>query len=175
MSDFDGYEVDDVLSNDGRRKRKKSKSKGKRGELALVKLLNERFDTQAFSRVVGSGNRWSQVECVSKDYIGDIICPANFRFAIECKCGYQEVDTYAAIQGPVAALDSFLTQAEEDAKRSNRQPLLCWKKDRQSWLGFTKSNLLEENIEYQIKYRDWTGTGLSRLFLLPNDFFFVGN
>ena len=174
MSDFDGYEVDDILRTDNRKKKKNSKNKGKRGELALVKLLNERFNTHAFSRVVGSGNRWSQVECVSKDYIGDIICPADFRFAIECKTGYIEVDIYVAAQGPITLLDDFLEQAGDDAKRSGRQPLLCWKKDRQPWLGFVKSSLLEEDFEYQIKYRDWTGTGLSRLFLLPDDFFLVG-
>jgi len=169
--DFDGYDVDDVLADNQRRKKKNSKHKGKRGELALVKLFNERFQTHTFSRVVGSGNRWAQIECVTRDYIGDIVCPPGFRFTIECKNGYNDIDLYAATQGPVAALDEFLSQAEEDARRSGKEPLVCWKKDRHPWLGFVKRTLVKKRFDYQLRYRDWLGTGLLPLFALPNSFF----
>jgi len=170
--DLDGYEVDIDIFDDKKKKKKNSKHKGKRGELALVKLLNERFDTSQFSRVVGSGNRWSQVECVTKDYIGDIVCPPNFRFTVECKNGYNELDMYVATQSKVALLDEFLDQASDDANRTGKQPLLCWKKDRQPWLAFLKAELVQKDLEYHVRYRDWLGTGLLAVLQLPTGFFF---
>lgn len=178
MEEFDDYEVDDIFDNDVKRKKKNSKNKGGRGELALVKILNKRFDSQEFSRVSGSGNRWSQVQFVKRDYIGDIVSPDNFKFVIECKFGYDDIDVYRVVTEGHSQIDSFLKQAKDDAKRADRTPLLCWKRTRRPWLAFFRPK--DINIEVKqydfdkgIWYGQWWGIDLE-LFLskLPNEVFF---
>lgn len=182
MGLYDDLNVDDILKN--RKKRKKavnSKNKGKRGELQLVKLLNKRFkktivenDENAitFSRVVGSGNRWSHVANVSNDYIGDIVCPKDFKFCIECKFGYPEINLHNILNQKCKALDKFLKQAKDDAKRSKKKPLLCWKQDRQSWIAFFKEKDLNLSTESYIEYKSWIGVPFDIVLLLPDKQFF---
>ncbi len=172
MSDFDDYDVEDVLG-DIPKKRKNSKAKGKRGELALCKMLNKRFPGHTFSRVVGSGNRWSHVAQVSKDYIGDVVCPPNFQFAIECKFGYPEIDLCSAFDGGEKLLDSFLEQAQEDGRRANKEPMLCWKKNRQPWLAFLRDKKIRRKSDYFMQYREWTVVPLSHLLSFQDGFFFL--
>lgn len=171
QDDFEGYKVESILENKTTKKRK-SKNKGKRGELALVKLLNERFQTQDFSRVVGSGNRWSHVANVADHYIGDIVCPPNFKFVIECKFGYPDVDLYRALVDSDSQLDSFLQQASDDAERANRQPLLCWKKDHRQWLSFIKDDNDNDLNGNRFLYKGWVGCHLESILHLPDSFFF---
>ena len=167
----DDYEVDDVIANQPRRKKKNSKDKGKRGELQLVKILNDRFDG-GFSRVVGSGNRWGQTAYVTKDYIGDLVVPEGFKYTIECKFGY-DIDLYKCLCGRIKLLDGFLKQATRDADKINMIPMLCWKKDRCDWLAFLPKNIMEEvDISNQLLYNDWVAVKLSSLLLEETSFFF---
>ena len=170
MAEFDDYEVEDVLAGASRKKRKNSKRKGKSGELLLCKIFNKRFPGRTFSRTVGSGNRWSHVAQVSQDYIGDIVCPPNFNFVIECKFGYTEIELCNALDGGSKLLDSFLEQAHEDAQRSGKLPLLCWKKDRQPWIAFLRDDTFQRH-DYYMRYREWTATPLSNLLSAEDDFF----
>ena len=177
MTDEDnlGYIVEDMLGKAeqrSQRKRKDSGAKGHRGELELAKLFNKQFDSQVFARVVGSGNRWGQVAFVKKDYIGDLVTPDDFRFTIEAKHGYPEIDLYGSLSGGNATLDDWLNQAEEEAVLAQRAALLCWRKERHEWLSFVKTTILSLRFDYEIKYRDWTGTPLSNLFTLNRKFWF---
>jgi len=173
---MDDYDTDDILGNSGGKKRKNSKSKGNRGESLIVKILNKRFNTNGFQRVPSSGARWSQVVVVSKDYVGDVIYVGNnqFKFCIESKIGYSEIDLCSALDGNLSKIDEFLKQAEKDAKRANKEPLLCWKKDRQPCVAFIKSYLIREPFEYYMIYKDWTATSLANLLQFPDSFFFHG-
>src|SRR5882672_3588273 len=87
MSEIDDYFVEDIINQKERKKKVNSKGKGARGELELVKLLSKRFPGKSFFRVVGSGNRGSQVplteqaaEVMTGDVAGD-----KLRLSIECK------------------------------------------------------------------------------------------
>lgn len=167
-------------------KRIKSGKKGKRVELEVVKDLNARFsgilsknpDWGRFSRSVGSGNRWSQNVHLSKaardTYSGDIVCPETFRFALESKGGYNDIDLCTAFGGGQAELDSFLKQAEGDAERCGRKPILLWKKDRKPRIAFLKTtDLPDRDFEYSIRYRDWTGIAYDELMKEDDSFFFA--
>lgn len=175
MNEFDDYEVDDILNNRDKKKKKNSKNKGNRGERNLVEILNKRFNTKEFSRVVGSGNRWSQVSHVAKNYIGDIVCPENFKFVIECKFGYPQIDLFKSLTGGDPLLDSFLKQAQEDGKRSCKDCLLFWKRDRQPWLTFIKTKILpkKHKLNYCLIYRDWTCLPTATIFECDDSFFMV--
>jgi len=179
MPDDDfAYEVDNVLAEAEKQKRSKKKKnsgdKGDRGERMLCQVLNRHFDTNEFTRVLGSGNRWSQVEFVKKDYIGDVVCPDDFRFVVECKFGYtDELDLYSAIASGHYLLDEWTSKAEDYAERSGRDPIICWKREYLPWLGIVKTSALDQEFDFQFKYRNWTSTALDNLLALGKEFFYV--
>jgi hypothetical protein len=41
-------------------------------------------------------------------FSGDLVCPADFKWVFEVKCGYNEIDLNAAFDGGVTDLDAFL-------------------------------------------------------------------
>src|SRR5687768_2233678 len=97
----DDYFIDDVLLNLSRKKEKlNSKDKGKRGERDLCKVLSNRFtDRKGFFRVVGSGAHGhcvTMTEQAKEVLTGDVVCPEGFRFAVECKYGYPDIDLSGA-------------------------------------------------------------------------------
>lgn len=134
--------------------------KGKSGERAVVKLLNERFTIQCqelgcFARTIGSGNRWSQTDCLSKQasesLAGDLITPDSFKYCIENKCGYKSISIHDIFAGS-KLLDGFLVQAITDAQRINKLPLLIWKSDYKPYIVGVKELI---NSKISILYNDW--------------------
>jgi hypothetical protein len=183
---MDDFEVDDILGAYDKRSKKKKRIncsvKGKSKERELVKIFNERFkhiieqkpDDGAWSRSVGSGNRWGQQVHLSKQaseiYSSDLVVPNWFRFTIESKSGYNEIDLCAAFEDGHKELDKFLKQVEEDGIRCGRDPMLIWKKDYKPRLSFIKDNL-PDVIKYRLFYRDWIAVGLNDLLALDDKFF----
>jgi hypothetical protein len=176
-------DVENILEE--KKKKIKSGKKGKRVELELVKDLNNRFseilsknpDKGKFSRSVGSGNRFGQNVHLSKAakdvYSGDIVCPEGFRFALESKGGYNDIDLCTLFGGGQSELDSFLKQAERDAERCGRRPMLLWKKDRKPRLAFLKtSDLPSREFTCSLTYGDWVGVPYSELIQERDNFFF---
>jgi hypothetical protein len=176
-------DVEDILKD--RPKRIKSGRKGKRVELGLVKDLNDRFSQilsknpswGRFSRSIGSGNRWGQNVHLSKTasnvYSGDLVCPDNFRFALESKGGYNEIDLCTVFGGGQAELDSFLKQAESDGERCGRKPMLLWKKDRKPRIAFLKSaDAPSRDFTCSLSYGNWVGVPYEELIEEKDEFFF---
>lgn len=186
--DFDDFEIDDLVKNKENKKqikRKNSKKKGNRGELELCKVLTKRFEPREFTRTIGSGNRWSQVKYVKKDFLGDIVCPDGFRFVVECKHGY-DIDLHFLMDRKNKQLDDFLKQAGDDSRRSGLPTILCWKKNHYPWIVFIqKTELDQTKSEAQwdltnfaeccltaFHYHEWMAISLNQLLKLPDEFFF---
>lgn len=186
--DNEDYEIEDLISNLNKssKKRKNSKKKGGRGENTLCKVLKKRFN-YPFSRVVGSGNRWSQTnlsEEAKRLLTGDVVVPSNFKFCIECKHGYSELDLCNVLDNKTKILDDFIEQAVRDAGRINRTPIVCWKKDYCSWIVFVKKEdfataagfkKFEHNIidfGVYLCYNDWIGISLENFLKQEDSFFF---
>lgn len=178
-------EVDDILGNLNKPKKIKSGKKGKRVELELCKVLNSRFsklffehpDWGQFSRSIGSGNRWGQNVHLPKHaqdtFGGDVTCPSNFNFVLESKGGYNEIDLNSAFEGGVSLLDDFLEQVSKEAERTQRKPMLIWKKDRKPRLVFLQTvDVPEIKLDYVLKYRNWTAFNFEELLKLDDSFFF---
>jgi len=134
--------------------------KGKSGERALAKLLNERFKvyTQTlgcFARTIGSGNRWSQTACLSKEatesLAGDLITPKTFKYCIENKCGYKSISIHDIFAGS-KQLDNFLFQAITDAQRIDKLPVLIWKSDYKPYIAAVKQSI---DSKISISYNSW--------------------
>lgn len=183
----DDYEVEDLLAP----KRKRSINsgvKGKRTEREVCKELIERFSKLLnvnpqwglFSRSIGSGNRWGQKVVLSQTAVdtfsGDIAVPSNFKFVLESKGGYNDVDLNAAFSGGHKQIDEFLKQVTDDSERSKRKPMLLWKKDRKPRLAFLKRGEVpveyETGLQYTMRYRDWNAYLFSDILALPDGFFF---
>jgi hypothetical protein len=179
MSDDFQLEIDNILADHGKQKKKKKNSgnKGSRAERELCKKLSERFG-KPFERSVGSGNRWAQVKGMSqaaKDtLLGDLSCPDGFRWVLESKCGYEDkVDFHNLwVQGN-KTIDDFIKQVTDDAVRSGRQPLLLYKRNLRPWVAFFR---MEDRpyaegkpvvFEYALIYREWMGVALDVLLGLP--------
>ncbi len=179
-------EVENILSE--KTKKIKSGKKGKRVELEVVKDLNFRFNELLnkntewgrFSRTIGSGNRWGQNVYLSKkamdNFSGDLVCPEKFRFVLESKGGYNDIDLCSAFDKGQSELEAFLKQVSSDSERTGRMPMLFWKKDRKPRLVFIKSKDIDadlyKNFEYLMKYRDWLVFNFADLFSLEDKFFF---
>ena len=180
MHEFE--ELDDFVTDDEiiykKSKKVNGKKKGNRIELELTKLLNKRFGT-GFSRSVGSGNRWGQVNYLPKHaqdvFSGDLIVPKGFKFVLESKGGYDGIDLNSIFIRGSSELDSFLEQVSKDAERCDRKPMLCWKKKRKPWLAVILTKDLPRDFKYQLKYGKWTILSLEELLKSDDDFFLDPN
>lgn len=190
--DFDDLEVEDILKPKKKKKKRiNSKKKGNRGELLVGKVLKKRFDFE-FSRTLGSGNRWSQTAYLPKHasdtFSGDLVCPANFRWVVEAKDGYDddiELHNIIAKGKGHSELEEWIKDIKEDAKRSGREPLICWKKKYIPWLAFikiTETNKIPaaKKFKFSMQYTDndgetWIIVSLDSVLELDDKFFFEEN
>ena len=150
----------------------KSKRKGNRVELELCKKLTEHFGDE-FSRSVGSGNRWGQVnylpEHARKTLVGDICVPEKFLWVIECKGGYDDdVDFSSVLDSGCATIDKFIEQSEFDAGQCDRKPIIFWKRSRKPWVAmlkrtdtlslmidFVNKPEIHPIFKYSMQYNEW--------------------
>ncbi len=173
----DDFFTDDLLADKKRRKKRKAdgKKKGNRCELGLSKVFNQRFGG-GFSRSVGSGNRWGQVAHLpthaQEVFSGDLIVPQGFRWAVESKGGYADLDLNSVFVGGSKELDGFLDQVTKYAERCRRKPMLCWKRDRKPWLTFVPTKELQGySFKYRLIYQKWSAVALDELLKLPDQWF----
>jgi hypothetical protein len=177
---MEDQDVDDIFSLK-KTKKINSSVKGKSNEREVVKILNQRFrdilskntDWGLFSRTVGSGNRYSQASLsyyAKQVFSSDISCPPAFKFTIESKAGY-DFDLFSVFLGN-KELDSFLKQAAEDGEKSNKFPMVLWKKDRKPRLAIIHSDRMRREFECIMKYKNWTIVTFADLLLESDDFFF---
>jgi hypothetical protein len=140
------------------KKRINSKRKGNSAELALAKILTERFGVP-FARVgVSSGARPKQVKLdrqATETFTGDLIVPSGFKFSVESKSVNANVD----LLDKSALLDKFLEQAANDAESIGKTPLLCWKRNRKGWIAAVPARAFQFTgailPAYYVRYRDW--------------------
>lgn len=180
LDNLDNLEVDDVLPNAEKKKRKNSKKKGNRVELQLTKILTAHFG-KTFSRSVGSGNRWGQVQNLPSHaktaLTGDICPPEDFKWVIECKGGYgDDIDFNAVVVGmDCAMLDAFIKQSTHDHGESGRNPIIVWKQARRPWMAIVREPDIPFHKEFtsRLHYKGWVAVPLTQLLeKTPEAFWF---
>jgi hypothetical protein len=115
------------------------KSKGNTFERKIANLFSERFKEKtglekAFIRNSDSGSyfggknqRRATTHDLEKATFGDIVCPSTFNFSVECK-HYKTAPSFKSIvEGKVAQWDTWISQAEQDAKNSCKNLMLVVK------------------------------------------------
>ena len=134
----DKYDITKLRSKP---KRKNSRTKGQGFERQIAKTLNDRFKTTEFSRSPGSGAfaTTHQLPEHLKIY-GDLITPKNFKFCIECKKGYNNLNLYS-LYNHRSEFWKFIEQCEKDSGKCNKLPLLIFKQDRQPALAIISGDI----------------------------------
>jgi hypothetical protein len=158
------------------------KTKGSNFERKIANLFSSRFEPvtgikQAFRKNVDSGSYFggqNQKRVVTHDLdhatFGDIICPTDFKFSVECK-HYKTSPTFAAIvKGKITQLDTWLGQARQDAKNSNKKMMLVVKYNGVEEVVFVDE--LSENVPLILTYKNSYGYLLMDFLKQNNNIFF---
>ena len=181
MDDFENINVEDLVNGNLVKKKKNGCRKGKTIERQLCKILTDHFKV-SFTRSIGSGNRYGQVtlsETAKQVFTGDISVPDGFKWVIESKGGYDDIDMNSVFDGGITRLNKFIKQSLKDAEYCGRKPIICWKRSRKPWLVMILLEDLypfKENIFlYRINYLDWLIVNLDDLLKETNGKFWFSN
>lgn len=115
---------------------KKSKNYGKGFEYEARDLLREATGIQSFERVptggawIGGKNAYKAQtgrDDVTEIMAGDLICPENWKWTVECK-NWENVPIHQLIIGDQCkVIDDFLDQINNAANIAKKEPLLMMK------------------------------------------------
>lgn len=157
------------------------KSKGNSFERRIATLLSARFESYTglktgFRRNADSGAFFGGSNMYrAKQYdldnacFGDLMCPKDFKFSIECK-HYKIAPTFKAIFAKdVKQWDMWLAQAEQDASNAKKSTLLIIKYNNVPEFIFVKEKLAIPEI---IQYKGYYSYLLSDALSLGNAVFF---
>lgn len=159
-----------------------SKQKGSTFERKMANLLSTRFEPvtgikQSFRRNPDSGSFFGGTNMKRTDThdlehanFGDLICPKNFNFSVECK-HYKSGPTFNAIvKGKVAQWDEWLKQAKQDAKNSSKKMMLIIKYNSVDEIVFLDE--VVSDLRLVLPYSDVYGYRLDDLLKLNDNYFF---
>jgi Holliday junction resolvase len=149
-----------------------SKKKGNSFELKIAKMLSKTLNVK-FTRTPNSGAFGTTHE--TQSLMGDIICPDNFKFVIECKVGYG-LDFMSIFKKSKdrSFLLSFFVQVERDAQSKNKEPMVIYKKNNKpEWVFIHQEFLKEIPLNEYILIKGFIGFELEKLLnLVDKEFFF---
>jgi hypothetical protein len=159
-----------------------SKNKGNTYERKISNLLSGRFklllnEDKGFRRNPDSGSYFggsnsAKLQTHNLDYavFGDIICPKNFKFTIECK-HYKSPPTFnSLINRKITAWDEWIDQAVQDAQSAGKKPLLIFKYNNVPDLILLPDLLPNGHII--LTYRGFNLYKLDELMQQPDTYFF---
>ena len=155
----------------GKKPRINSKKKGASFERKIAQTLNERFNTKEFCRTPGSGAFGTTHQLPSHLIVhGDLITPQNFKYAIECKNGYN-LDM-ADLLSSKSELDKFIDQAQLSAKKCNKDWMVIYKKNHSKELVIVESQIPSLHNYICVSNRFYVYY-LKDVLSLTNDFWFI--
>jgi len=157
------------------------KNKGNTFERKIANQLSARFkeflgiDT-GFRRNSDSGSYFGgknvfrvQKHDLDHAIFGDLMCPLNFKFSVECKHYKSAPSFQSIINKDVSQWDGWIKQVEQDSASAGKLPLLIIKYNNVPEFVFVKSKLEIADI---FKYKDYYAYTLSNMLALDNKIFF---
>lgn len=157
------------------------KNKGSTFERKISNLLSGRFKIylgieKGFRRNPDSGSFFggineSRTEIYGTEFavFGDLICPKNFLYSIECKHYKSAPGLQSIINHDVKQWDTWILQAEQDSKKSNKKMCLIIKYNSVDEIVFLSS---AENLPLCFTYKEKFVYKLSDLLSLDDLKFF---
>ena len=175
------------------KKKVQGKKKGNSFERKVANLLSSRFEEflgvkTGFMRNPSSGSYFggsnqSRILTHSLDFavFGDLICPRNFKFSIECKHYKSPPSWQGFLDQNIAQWDDWLSQATQDAKNSSKSMALIVKYNNVSEIVFLDHTLEKtETISNQkldippvFTYKGYVAYKLETFLSLENSFYFI--
>ena len=158
------------------------KSKGNGFERKIANLLSARFETETgltkpFRRNADSGSYFggsnqqrTQTHNLDFATFGDLICPKNFKFSIECKHYKTAPSFQSIINHNVTAWDGWLKQAIQDSESANKKMCLIIKYNNVDEFVLVADKLLD--IYDYSKYKTWYLYKLTDFLAMPDSYFF---
>jgi len=159
------------------------KSKGNSFERKIANLLSARFEpvtgiSQAFRRNPDSGSFFGASNQKRKEThdlehanFGDLICPKNFNFSVECKF-YKTGPSFSSIvKGKITQWDDWIGQAKQDAVNSKKNMMLIVKYNGVDEIVFVEKQVTGSTLI--ITYKDVYGYRLDDYLQLNNQHFFI--
>lgn len=159
------------------------KSKGSAFERKIANSLSARFEPrlgikQGFRRNPDSGSFFggsnkARTETHSLDYavFGDLICPKDFAYSVECKHYKKPPSFQSWLNQAVTQWDQWLAQAQQDADASKRKMVLVVKYNNVDEMVFLCEPLAGK---YHGRYKQYYVHTLSDWMAQSDDAFFVG-
>lgn len=164
-------------------KKTNGKQKGNTFERKCANLLSDRFKgitgiEKSFRRSVDSGSFWGGSNAqrmntydTATANFGDLVCPSNFKYTIECK-HYKSAPTFKAIiEQNVAQWDEWISQASQDATNACKLPMLIIKYNNVPEFVFVDHPF--DGIPESLKYGNFYAYSLDAIMKL-NDCVFFG-
>ena len=158
------------------------KNKGSNYERKISNLLSNRFEKftekpKSFIRNSDSGAYYggtnvSRVETHNTDFAvyGDLVCPRNFKFSIECKF-YKTPPSWAGmVNHKVTQWDTWIAQSTQDSITANKEFCLIVKYNNVSDTVFLKKSL--NNELFYSKYQNLFIYKLDDWLTMPDEYFF---
>ena len=140
------------------------KQKGNKFEREIANLFSDRFADytgieQSFRRNPDSGSFFGGTNIGRKEthdtdwaIYGDLICPRNFNFTIECKWYKSAPILDAVLKEHISDWDEWIGQARQDAEACGKEMLIIIKYNRTKILTITeKDTIIDTPI---INYKD---------------------
>jgi len=103
---------------------------------------------------------------------GDLICPRNFNFTVECKHYKTPPTLNSILKGEVSEWDKWIGQARQDAKACGKKMLIIIKYNRTETLTITEEQTLAAALPI-IHYKDLEIHTLEEVLEESNPFFFT--
>jgi fructose-specific component phosphotransferase system IIB-like protein len=163
-------------------KRVNGKSKGNSFERKIANLLSDRFAQylgieKGFYRNRDSGSYFggsnqTRKQTHNTDYAvyGDLVCPREFKFSIECK-HYKSPPSFASVlEQSVAQWDTWLTQAQQDSANSGKSLALIIKYNNVDEIVILLGTLT--GTDPALTYKNFYIYKLQAFLAQPNDYFF---
>lgn len=158
------------------------KSKGNSYERKIANLLSDRFKEKtgldnAFRRNPDSGSFFggqnqSRTETYDTEYavFGDLICPRNFNFSIECK-NYKTPPSFNAIvKQDCKQIDGWIAQATQDAANAKKLTALIIKYNNVQDIVVLAD--LFGNLKSIINYKEYHVVTLESFLAQGDEYFF---
>lgn len=158
-----------------------SKNKGNSYERKISILFSKRFAektgiSNSFRRNVDSGaffgssnQKRMETHNIESANFGDIICPSNFKYSLECKAYKVPPSFDNILKQNYKEWDEWIKQAEQDSKNANKIMAIIVKYNRVEEFAILDREL--ENV-YNLRYKKYFIVSLKDFLSKHDDFYF---
>jgi hypothetical protein len=142
------------LKTNHEKKKLNSKGKGNRVENEFAKVLSERFNIKFFRVPMSGGfstvHKYDDLREDAREVLsGDLVCPKNFTFSVECK-GRADFNFWDLLNenNDRTEVKEWILQAEMEAELAKKKPLVLVKVNNRQPFAIFPREIHEAKLTY---------------------------